>query len=127
MDNPPRKIIHIDIDPSSISKNVFAHLPVVGDVGEAPAAETMLDLGQTVADTRASTDPASTITVIDGPTVGDLGEITIDVMGLGDDAAVGVRLHVFGQPDESGDGFNLKGVEETALCGRGVTDEGACV
>ncbi len=30
---PDAKIIHIDIDPSSISKNVFAHLPVVGDVG----------------------------------------------------------------------------------------------
>jgi len=29
---PDAEIIHIDIDPSSISKNVFAHLPVVGDV-----------------------------------------------------------------------------------------------
>lgn len=100
---------------------------VIADLGETPAAETMLDLGQTVAETRASTDPPSAITVVEGPTVGDLGEITIDVIGLGDDAAVGLRLHVFGQPDESGDGFNLKSVEETALCGRGVTDDGACV
>ncbi len=30
---PDAKVIHIDIDPSSISKNVFAHLPIVGDVG----------------------------------------------------------------------------------------------
>jgi len=30
---PDAEIIHIDIDPTSISKNVFAHLPIVGDVG----------------------------------------------------------------------------------------------
>ena len=30
---PDAKIIHIDIDPSSINKNVPVHLPVVGDVG----------------------------------------------------------------------------------------------
>ncbi len=29
---PAAKIIHVDVDPSSISKNVHAHLPVVGDV-----------------------------------------------------------------------------------------------
>ncbi|OIQ04254.1 MAG: acetolactate synthase, large subunit, biosynthetic type [Zetaproteobacteria bacterium CG06_land_8_20_14_3_00_59_53] len=31
---PDAKVIHIDIDPSSISKNIHAHLPIVGDVGE---------------------------------------------------------------------------------------------
>ncbi|NCV04908.1 MAG: acetolactate synthase 3 catalytic subunit [Betaproteobacteria bacterium] len=31
----PRKIIHIDIDPSSISKRVKVDLPIVGDVGYA--------------------------------------------------------------------------------------------
>ncbi|RME84480.1 MAG: biosynthetic-type acetolactate synthase large subunit, partial [Zetaproteobacteria bacterium] len=30
---PDAKIIHIDVDPSSISKNVYAHIPIVGDVG----------------------------------------------------------------------------------------------
>ncbi|MDQ6974352.1 MAG: thiamine pyrophosphate-binding protein, partial [Mariprofundaceae bacterium] len=30
---PDAKIIHIDIDPASISKNVRAHIPIVGDVG----------------------------------------------------------------------------------------------
>ena len=30
----PRKIIHIDIDPSSISKRVKVEVPIVGDVGE---------------------------------------------------------------------------------------------
>lgn len=30
---PDAKIIHIDVDPTSISKNVHAHMPIVGDVG----------------------------------------------------------------------------------------------
>ena len=30
---PDAKIIHIDVDPASISKNVTAHIPIVGDVG----------------------------------------------------------------------------------------------
>jgi len=31
---PDAKVIHIDVDPSSISKNIHAHLPIVGDVAE---------------------------------------------------------------------------------------------
>jgi len=30
---PDAKIIHIDVDPASISKNITAHIPIVGDVG----------------------------------------------------------------------------------------------
>jgi len=30
--SPNSTVVHIDIDPTSISKNVFAHVPVVGDV-----------------------------------------------------------------------------------------------
>ncbi len=32
---PKAKVIHIDIDPSSIRKNVHVELPIVGDAGEA--------------------------------------------------------------------------------------------
>ena len=39
--SPGSKKIHIDIDPSSINKNVRVDLPVIGDVGQAMAA--MLD------------------------------------------------------------------------------------
>ena len=38
---PEAKIIHVDVDPSSISKNVHAHLPIVGDV--KVVLEQMLD------------------------------------------------------------------------------------
>lgn len=100
---------------------------VVDSIGEIPAAETMLDLGMLVAEQRASIDPPSSVVVSVAPTVGDLGEITIDVVGLGDDAVEGERLHVFGQPLESGEGFSLAAVEATIMCSRGVTADGFCI
>jgi len=33
--SPDAKIIHIDVDPSSISKNIKAHIPIIGDVKTA--------------------------------------------------------------------------------------------
>ena len=98
---------------------------VIADLGETPVAETMLDLGTIVAEASASTDPPSRIRMAVAPTVGDLGEVTFDVVGLGDDALFGVRLTVFGTPgDES---FALKTVERTLLCGRGVSADGLCL
>jgi hypothetical protein len=106
------------------TKDVTAE--VLDQLGGSVSAETMEQLGRAVAETRASTEPPSTITVVDGPVVGDLGEITVDVVGLGDDAVLGARLHVFGQPAEGGEGFDLRNVEQTDLCMRGVSD-GLCV
>lgn len=94
---------------------------------DRPGAETMLELGNTVGGMRASEEPRSRIVVVDGPTVGDLGEITVDVIGLGDDAVGGERLHVFANPDASGEGFVVRTVEATTLCSRGVDPEGLCV
>ena len=99
---------------------------IVDQLGGSASAETMVELGQAVAETRASTEPPSDIVVVDGPAVGDLGEITVDVIGLGDDAVRGARLHVFGQPADAGQGFGLKSVEQTDLCARGVSD-GLCL
>ena len=67
--------------------------------------------------------------------VGDLGEVTYDVVGLPDDATYGARLHVFGTPASNLPGsalkranrFSLKTVESTSLCRRGVTADGLCV
>ncbi len=100
---------------------------VVAGLGEIPVAETMVDLGTLVAETFASEDPASTIVQVTAPSVGDLGEVTYDVIGLGDDAQVGWRIHVFGAAEEGGEFFGLKSAEVTALCGRGVTEDGLCV
>lgn len=98
---------------------------IVEDLGETPAGETMLDLGLIIAESLASDEPASDIVVTVAPVVGDLGEITYDVIGLADDAVRGLRVHVFGQP--LNEAFTLDTVEVTALCGRGVTEDGFCV
>lgn len=101
---------------------------VVGDVGKIPSAETMLDLADIVADSlKSQGEPESRITVTVAPDVDDLGEVTIDIVGFGDDALFGLRVVVFGQPTEGGEGFSLKSLEATSLCGRGVTAEGLCV
>jgi hypothetical protein len=101
---------------------------VVAEIGEIPVAETMLDLGLLVAETLAIEEEgfSSRITMTVAPSVGDLGEVTYDVVGLQDDALRGFRLVVFGTPTDSGEGFSLKSVEATSLCGRGVTAGGLC-
>jgi hypothetical protein len=92
--------------------------------GDEPAPETMEELAQLVAETRASDEPPSRIVIVVEATVGDLGEITVDVLDLGDDAVAGERLVVFGEPIDGG--FMLRTVERTILCDRGV-DDGLCV
>lgn len=97
------------------------------DVADRPSAITVDELGRQVANRRAGDgEPAPRVVVVDGPTVGDLGEITVDVLDYPDDAQLGERLHVFAEPDPSGDGFSLRTVESTTLCRRGVS-EGLCV
>ncbi len=103
---------------------------VVAALGGIPEAETMTDLGTLVAETLGpDTDIPSEIVLVVPPTVGDLGEVTYDLVGLGDDSIRALRLHVFGQPTGSGEGFALRSVEATDMCVpvRGVSEpEGLC-
>lgn len=105
-------------------QTVDATSSYVAEIGTLPVEDTMLDLAMLIAESFVSEEPGSTVTVTVAPSVGDLGEITIDVVGLGDDAIRGLRLHIFAQPGP--DGFTLKTIEQTFLCGRGVTAEGLC-
>ncbi len=98
---------------------------VVGLLGEFPTADSMEALGRVVAESLASTEPPSFIVMTVAATVDDLGEVTYDVIGLGDDAVYGYRLHVFGEPVT--DGFSLRDVERTYLCSRGVDEDRLCV
>jgi hypothetical protein len=100
---------------------------VLAETGGSLDAGTMTELGASVADIMSSDEPPSEIVVVVPETVGDLGEVTYDVIGLGDDSVLGFRLHVFGTPTDSG--FSLKTVESTVLCqpNRGVDDDGLCV
>jgi len=96
------------------------------DVADRPRAETLVQLvDQVVAQRYQAGEPEPEVVVVDGPTVGDLGEITVDVVGLGDDAALGERLHLFAE-EEGSDSFRLRTIEATTLCRRGVSD-GRCV
>lgn len=112
------------LQPGAVTDDTARLYPTTAD---RPSAETMVDLADIVAQKVASTDPKSTVTIVDGPSVGDLGEITIDVIGLGDDAIGGYRLHLFAQPDANGETLTLRTVESTVLCSRGVTGDGLCL
>ncbi len=107
---------------------------VVDTLGELPVADTMVELGLAVAQTMASQEPQSSVVVSGAPGLsGDLGQVTIDIVGIGDDSVRGFRLVVFAHPaenwtpDDPGP-FTLKSVERTVLCHshRGVSEEGLC-
>lgn len=93
-------------------------------LGGRPEADGMTELGRIVAEAWASEDPASDIVIVVAETLGDLGEVTYDVIGIGDDAVRGQRLHVFGGVES--DVFSLRSVEGTVICARGVTSDGLC-
>ena len=100
---------------------------VTSELDELPAAETLVEIADRVVELRAPFEPVPEVTVVAGPTVGDLGEITVDALGYGDDALAGERLHVFATPNPDGESFTTRTVEATYLCARGVTPEGICV
>jgi hypothetical protein len=94
------------------------------DGGLLPRADTLTGLAELVAAGFASEDPPSSIVQITPGNEGDassLADVTYDVVGLGDDAASGYRLHIFATND--GDGFSLKSIERTVLCTRGLSGE----
>jgi hypothetical protein len=94
---------------------------------ERPTRRTMVELGQAVARIRAGQDPVADIVVVESPTVGDVGEITVDIVGVGDDSVGGERLKIFAEPGARGDSFTVRSVEATTLCRRGVTADRRCV
>jgi hypothetical protein len=100
---------------------------VISEMGGRAEAATMAELGKMVAEALSSEEPPSDIVEVVEASFGDLGEVTFDVVGLGDDSVRGLRLHVFG--DASDGGFTLRTVEQTVLCdpSRGVDADGFCV
>lgn len=97
---------------------------VIDQLGERPSAATLSELGLAVAEVFASEEPESDLVMVTPESEGDLGEVTYDVIGLGDDAVRGVRVHVFAEPVSAG--FSLRTVEVTSICGRGVDADGLC-
>ena len=90
---------------------------------EAVSVEVLVSA---IANSRAD-GPVPTVTyVTEIETVfdGDM-RVTIDVVGLGDDALKGERLTL--TVESTGSGYRLKAAERTLICGRGVAEGGACV
>jgi hypothetical protein len=116
---------------AKIGPTYDATAAVIDELGYRPEEATMSDLGLLVGET-IDRDPDFTsppVMVVEADETGDLGEVTFDIVGLGDDAVRGIRLHVFGEPLPSGDGFGLRTVEQTDLCDptRGPTGpDGLC-
>lgn len=95
---------------------------------DRPVAETLEQLAQRVAADAAGGgegEPQPRVVIVDGPSVGDLGEVTVDVLGYPDDSVYGERLHLFAE-EEGSDSFRLRTIEATTLCRRGVDAEGRC-
>jgi hypothetical protein len=61
------------------------------------------------------------VVVSRGPVIGDVAEITLDVLDLFDDAVAAERLSIFARPRANG-GFGLMSVERTLFCWRGGDD-----
>lgn len=101
---------------------------IVAILGESPSAETLSGLGRLVANAVASEDPEPRIRISEAPVAGVVSGITMDVVGLADDSVRGLRLRVFAQASEGGDGYTLRNVEGTVMCfsERGVSAEGLC-
>ncbi len=120
--------------PPGLTDDITAHL--IDRLGERPEAPTLTDLALIAGEAFASEEPPSRVVVTVGPIVFEaLGEVTVDVLNLGDDSLLGYRLHVFATPaaedwmSEDPGPFTLRSVERTILCysHRGVTADGLCV
>ena len=119
--------------PIGLSDDLTAHL--IDVLGERPVADTLIELALIVGETMASDEPPSRVVVVTRPIVFEaLGEVTVDVLNIGDDSLLGFRLLVFATPgaddwmSEDPGPFTLRTVERTILCysHRGVTADGLC-
>lgn len=119
--------------PIGLSEDVTAH--IIDRFGEQPEVDTLADLALLVGESFASVEPPSRVVITLAPGVFEaIGEVTVDVLGLGDDSLLGYRLHIaadaggdwmFGDPGP----FTFRSVRRTVLCHshRGVTADGLCV
>ena len=93
---------------------------IVAAAGEVPAGDTIEEIGAAVIEIRSRfADPKPSSIVVDGPTEGDLVEITYDLTGFGDDSVQGERLHLFAGDADGTGRLRLRSVEATLICARG--------
>ena len=110
-----------------LGATVDATTEIVARLGQAPSAPNLAALGRTVAGAVAAEEPESRVRVSGEPTVGELSEVTMDVVGQPDDSIRGFRLRVFATRNSDGT-FTMRNVEGTLMCyiDRGVSAQGFC-
>ncbi|MDE0652335.1 MAG: hypothetical protein OXI26_01620 [bacterium] len=120
--------------PTGLTDDLTAQLMDV--LGERPEASTLIELGNILGETIASEEPTSRVHIVTRPIVFEaLGEVTVDVLNIGDDSLLGYRLHIFAIPaaedwmSENPGPFTLRAATRTIICQshRGVTADGLCV
>jgi len=124
----------VHLAPTGLTDDLTAR--IIDVLGERPEAEQLGELALIVGDAFASTEEAARVIIVTKPIVFEaLGEVTADVLNIGDDSLLGYRLHIFAVPtaedwmSEDPGPFILRTVERTILCysHRGVTADGLCV
>ena len=120
--------------PTGLTDDVTAQ--IIDILGERPEGDTLVDLALIVGGALATEEPRSLVHTVTRPIVHEgLGEVTVDVLNIGDDSLLGFRLHVSAIPaaedwmSEDPGPFTLRTVERTIICHshRGVTDDGLCI
>ena len=96
-------------------------------LGGRPSVRTMIELGRIVTESMRSpeAEPTPRIVFVETETVGDLGEVTYDLIGLAGDSMRGYRVRVFSEPVDGG--FVLRNVEVPNLCARDVGEGALCL
>ena len=119
--------------PIGLTDDITAQL--IDQLGERPEADRLIDLALIAGEAMATEEPRSLVHTVTRPIVFEgLGEVTVDVLNIGDDSLLGFRLHVFATPaaedwmSEDPGPFTLRTVERTIICHshRGVTADGLC-
>jgi len=100
---------------------------IVDQIGYV-SGESIEAVGLEIAEAITEEEYVQRIVIAVPASEGDLAEVTYDVVGLGDDAASGQRLHIFLVDEEDNGTWTLRTVEATTMCHshRGTSPEGLC-
>lgn len=111
----------------------MGYLAYLGDVsdatselGDVPTGNDVTALAGRVVDQFMAEVPRDwyDVVTVDGPHQGDVADVTVDVVGFGDDSVLGTRVHVVA--GSAAGGLTVTSVERTLLCARGTAD-GRCI
>jgi hypothetical protein len=103
---------------------------IVAQIGH-PSGDSIEAVGLEIAESvvpDGEEEYVQRIVIVVAASEGTLGEITYDVVGVGDDAVRGQRLHIFLVDEDDNGTWTLHTVETTVMCTshRGTNPDGLC-